>query len=240
MPVYIIFFLLFVTAVLLAKKTYRFRRYRRSEYRMETGKRRKKIENDKGTAGEYETSLVLEKIKGKKRFVFNAYIPKADGKGYVETDIIMIHENGIFVIENKNYSGTIIGRADREFWCQILPGRKRSFYSPVYQNQNHIRHLKSYLIRERNGLPEIPIVSAIVFNDGVKLRRIWRMGTSDVIVSLSSRAAGKIRRRIKHMDCVLDEREVEDIYRLLKDRSEVFRWVKKKHAKKVKKYMKKA
>ena len=48
-------------------------------YHLETGNKRKKVKEDKGAAGEYETSMALEKVKGKKRFIFNAYIPKRNG-----------------------------------------------------------------------------------------------------------------------------------------------------------------
>ena len=76
----------------------------------------KKVESSTGTEGEYETSLALEKrVRGKRRFVFNAYIPCRSGAS-TETDIVMIHEKGIFVIENKNYYGQVKGRADREYW----------------------------------------------------------------------------------------------------------------------------
>ena len=88
---------------------HRKKRYARSEYRRETGNKRKKVEQDAGKNGEYETSIALEKIRGRRCFVFNAYIPRADGRGSVEIDIIMIHERGIVVIENKNYSADPMG-----------------------------------------------------------------------------------------------------------------------------------
>ena len=230
--------LLVLAAALAAGKTYSFRRYRKSEYRMETRRRRRKVENDRGAFGEYETSMALEKIRGRKKFVFNAYIPKANGRGSVETDIIMIHEKGIFVIENKNYSGVVAGRADREYWSQFLAGRRYLFYSPVYQNFNHVRHIKAFLENNLEEIPDIPVFSAVVFNDKAKFLKIRKLKKTDAIVCHSRKVKSKIRRKLRHQDSILDENEIDKIYLLLKSRAEVFRWVKRSHRKKVEKYKK--
>ena len=196
------------------------------------------MEKDKGSSGEYETSISLEKIKGKKYFVFNAYIPKAGGKGCVETDIIMIHEKGVVVIENKNYSGVVKGKADRTYWEQILNGRRYTFYSPVYQNMNHIRHIKDFLENRGAASPSLPVFSAVVFNDKIRRLKIKRKWKSEAVICRSRKAPAKIQKKLRHGERALDEREMEELYRELKSRSEVFRWVKRSHRKKVEKYKK--
>lgn len=205
-------------------KTRKKREYQRSEYRAETRKRYKKVESSTGTEGEYETSLALEKrVRGKRRFVFNAYIPCRSGAS-TETDIVMIHEKGIFVIENKNYYGRVKGRADREYWEQIVSGRRKWFYSPIYQNQGHIRHLRRLL--EEEGCRRLPMVSVVVFNDRLKRLQVRKKGR-DVIVCKSRRAAGKINRRLRHMEKVLDDEQLEKIYELLKEQTRPFWWVRR-------------
>lgn len=233
--IYLFILLLFVISIGIAKKTSKYRRYRRSEYRTETRKRRKKVEKDRGATGEYETSVALERIRGNKYFVFNAYIPRSGGKGCVETDIIMIHEKGIVVIENKNYSGIVKGRMDRTFWEHYLGGKRYTFYSPVYQNISHIRHIRSFIEDHIDGVSLIPIFSVVAFNDKIeklKVRRKWRSGT---IVCRSCQAQKKIWRRLKRQEIALDQGKMDEIYQLLKSRSQVFRWVKRNHRKQVEK-----
>ncbi len=213
-----------IMAVLLILWLFRSRRKRkfgRSVYRAETGKRLKTVEKGKGTEGEYLTSLALEKkIRGRALFVFNAYLPCRSG-GSTETDIIMIHEKGIVVIENKNYGGRVKGRADREYWEHVLPSGRRTFYNPVYQNQNHVRHLKR-LLGEKGW--KIPVMSAVVFNDRLERLRVKRCGT-DAVICRSRKAAGKINRRLKKMETVLDEQELEAVYGFLKEQTRPFFWV---------------
>ncbi len=212
-------------------KTRESRRYRRSEYRAETGKRRKKVERDKGTSGEYQTSLVLEKgIKGNRRFVFNAYIP-CGNKGSTETDILMIHEKGIFVIENKNYYGKVKGKGDQAYWTHIMPGRTVTFFNPIFQNEGHIRQLKRFL-KEKGW--EIPIVSVIVFNDRARLGRIPLKG-KEAIVCRSRRSAVKINRKLRHMEKILTPEEVDQVHRILKICASPSWWEKRSHKKYVKK-----
>ena len=217
---------------------HRKKRYARSEYRRETGNKRKKVEQDAGKNGEYETSIALEKIRGRRCFVFNAYIPRADGRGSVEIDIIMIHERGIVVIENKNYSGEISGRADQAYWQQRLSGKRTGFYSPVYQNISHVRHVRSFLKNHMDGRQSPPVFSAVIFNDRIqklKIRRKWR---SEAVICVSKKASKKIWKKLKRQESVFSEAEMEELYRLLKSRAEVFRWVKRRHRKKVIKYKK--
>ena len=57
--------------------------------------------------------MKMKNYKGK--ILFNLYIPTADGK-YTQVDILFISPKGIFVIESKNYSGTIIGNEYDEKW----------------------------------------------------------------------------------------------------------------------------
>ncbi len=210
-------------------KTREKRRFKRSAYRAETGKRLKTVEKKRGTEGEYLTSLTLErKIRGRKRFVFNAYLPCRSG-GSTEADIILVHEKGVVVIENKNYGGRIKGRADREYWVQILPSGRRTFYNPVYQNQSHVRHLKRLL--EEKGW-RVPVLSAVVFNDRAERLQVRRKG-ADVILCRSGKAAGKINRKLGRMEAVLDERSLEEIYGFLKEQTRPFFWVRNGQKKRV-------
>ena len=59
-------------------------------------------------------------------------------EGYtVQIDHVVISEYGVFVIETKNFRGTIYGSAEIKRWVQINKGKKRRFYSPIIQNNRH-------------------------------------------------------------------------------------------------------
>ena len=50
--------------------------------------------------------------------------------------MLMIHENGIFVIESKNYSGWLFGDYNQLNWTQSFPnGEKHKFYNPIKQTK---------------------------------------------------------------------------------------------------------
>ena len=62
--------------------------------------------NELGEIGEYVTAHTLQDDLGLK-VVRNIYLP-VDSK-FTEIDMIAISSHGLFVIENKNYKGLIIG-----------------------------------------------------------------------------------------------------------------------------------
>lgn len=133
--------------------------YRKTDY----GKSHKeglwKILIDDGALGEYKTSRQFEDVKFNHKIIYNCYIPKYNGET-TEIDIIAITENGVWVIENKNYNGWIFGDAYSKKWCQTLHKNKFFFYNPIWQNKNHIKYLTTVL----NTIPESYFKSIIVFN----------------------------------------------------------------------------
>ncbi len=93
-------------------------------------------------------------------------------------------------------------------------------------------------VLEQKGIPPLPLISVVVFNDKGRLKRVRKLKREKAIVTTSRKAAGKIKRRLRFMETVLEEKDMDEIYRILKERAEVFRWVKKNHRKKVEKYKK--
>ena len=101
-----------------------------------------------------------------KKIIRNAYIPHYGST--VETDIIMITEYGIFVIESKNYSGWIFGSEYNRYWTQMLnKNSKYKFYNPIAQNRTHIKALSDHL----NIHPSY-FRSCIVFSNNAELKKI--------------------------------------------------------------------
>lgn len=130
-----------------------------------------KMKFDIGRYGEYLTYKSLKDYEKKgAKFLFNVYVPKEDGE-FSEIDVVMIHPNGIFVFESKNYSGWIFGNEKQLYWYQTLPqGRgkshKEKFYNPILQNKGHIKHLKNFLNEEVN------MYSLIVFSKRCTLKDV--------------------------------------------------------------------
>lgn len=112
----------------------------------------------RGEAGE---NMVIKKlgqtIEGK-QYVVNNFLFSVDGKS-AQIDHIFINDNGVFVIETKNYSGRIYGKDSQTYWKQVLAyGRyKNKFYNPVMQNETHIKQLQKILPAST------PVHSLVVF-----------------------------------------------------------------------------
>ena len=101
-------------------------------------KRPKPTVEEIGAEGEKQVKSVIEDYDGE-QYVFNNYMAKRDSKTS-QIDHIVINKYGVFVIETKNYAGTIFGRVDQQKWTQVLAGgnKRNKFYNPVKQNATHI------------------------------------------------------------------------------------------------------
>ncbi len=82
-----------------------------------------------------------------------------------QIDYLILSRYGIFVIEMKNYSGTIIGDEYKDNWLNIMGKKKHYFLNPIYQNHGHIKVLESLF--KLNGDIYRPIVC---FSDKVDIQ----------------------------------------------------------------------
>lgn len=185
-----------------------------------------------GRAGEERTVQQLEKLRGYKKILRNLYVPCPDGRNTAEIDIVVIHEKGIFVVENKNYSGKIYGDEREQYWLQVQKesGKrwKKHFYSPILQNQSHIRNMAKYL--HERGDWEISYLSVIVFNDSAKLKRI-RIFREDTLAANCRKARRKIRKKIRWKPKNLTRREINEIFEELKRLEDPGKKIRREHGK---------
>lgn len=114
----------------------------------------------RGIVGEYRVRLAIGRSKPEKQYVLNDYTVSVEGRSS-QIDHIVIRENGIFVIETKNYSGRIYGTETQDEWVQTLHyGRvKNKLRNPLKQNATHIYRLKKLLPGRR-------FFSVVVFVQG--------------------------------------------------------------------------
>ncbi|MBR6793979.1 MAG: NERD domain-containing protein [Clostridia bacterium] len=116
-------------------------------------------ERGKGYYGEFLLFCELHKsITGNGKILMNLNVP-VDNSKTTEIDLILIHETGIYVFENKHYKGTIYGKDTDATWTQYFRTVKNeTFKNPIEQNRYHIRAIK-------NLFPEAPVHSCIVFTN---------------------------------------------------------------------------
>ncbi|WP_341702102.1 nuclease-related domain-containing protein [Ferrovibrio sp.] len=79
----------------------------------------------------------------------------ANGRPY-QIDVLAWIGDSFFVIEVKNYSGTIKGWETDQDWTQILGGQRFRFYNPLRQNYGH-------LMAMRENFPALPFEGLVVF-----------------------------------------------------------------------------
>lgn len=142
--------------------------YETSEYFKQTHISYAMLQTQDGTQGEFEAyrQLANADLRGIS-FVFNREIPKKDGL-FTEIDMILLHKTGIVVLENKQYSTVIYGKATDYDWTIINhSGHKKSIYNPIKQNENHVNALQEYLLSKNLYTNEnkIPIYSVVAFTD---------------------------------------------------------------------------
>lgn len=200
--------------------------FRRKQKQKELEQRQRK----KGYEGEMDTYFHLKKIRGYKKILHQVYIPKINS-GVSEIDFIVIHEKGIFVVENKNYGGCIYGKEEDFYWTQVLKkGNSRNFYNPVRQNQSHIKHLKRFM--SDYEFFQIPYVSVITFNDRSFLKKI-KVGKTTAVVTSAGKVRKRLRKLLRRLPKTLTRKQVNEIFYYLQKETGSSAGERRKHVKQV-------
>lgn len=207
----IIYLVIFITIII--SLIFKYHEYYQSGYFQETKKSFFEVYFNKGTSGEYALYKPLSKLPGYKKFIFNVLIPKPDHQT-TEIDLILLHETGIYVLENKNYGGWIFGKENQRYWCQTLKGRfgveKYHFFNPIFQNRNHIKWLKRYLNNYN-----FPYFSLVVFNDRCTFKSIYISNHDYKLIYLSD-LSPTITSLINTNKKILSVNEIDLLYKNLK------------------------
>ncbi|CAM3017152.1 nuclease-related domain-containing protein [Paenibacillus sediminis] len=97
----------------------------------------------KGELGEYKIDIQLSQMPKEYMYLNDLLVknPKSS-TGYSQIDHVIITPYGLFVIETKNYQGTIYGGKDRKTW---LINGKFKMMNPLMQNYGHIQALKNFI-----------------------------------------------------------------------------------------------
>lgn len=207
---------------------YKLKKYKEESYYKITNVTYFNVRYNTGRYGEYLTYKHLKDFENQgAKFLFNIYIPKTNDET-TEIDVLMISPKGLFVFESKNYSGWIFGSDNQKYWYQTLPsGRydshKEKFYNPVFQNNTHIKYLKS-MIGE-----QIPIHSIITFSDRCTLKNV-KIKYSNVYV-INRYQVYKLVSSIynNNLENYLSDMQIDEIYNSLYPFTQVDDNIKQKH-----------
>ena len=227
----IIIAIIIIWGMVIVKYTQENKKYKASSYAKQSQKSFINILGDKGARGEYRTSEQLDKAPFEKKLLFNVYIPNRSG-ALTELDIIMISTKGIYVIENKNYSGWIFGDEKSKNWCETIKGKKYFFYNPVKQNKSHIKNLEKVL-----QIGEEKYQSVIVFNNNANLKKIST--ESNNLHVITSRQLEKFLQKQSMITNQLTTEEIEEIYKKLLPGTQLNEEEKKQHIERIQKQYKK-
>ncbi len=120
----------------------------------------------KGRKGERKVRRQLNKLPSSKYRVLNNLL-FATPHGFTEVDHVVVSRHGVFVIETKNYNGSIYGNGDNQNWKHYIGRREHDFLNPIKQNHGHIVAVRKIL---RNTFPEMEYISIITFPPTTKLK----------------------------------------------------------------------
>ena len=144
------------------------------------------ITGTKGAQGEKQVARHLRWLNGQKYIVLSdLMLPRRNGLTQIDHVVVSVY--GIFVIETKNYHGTICGTDRKEFWTQLLHGRQYSLRNPFRQNYAHIQALMQLL-----ELDEDPFFSIVAFADDAVLEIEQEADAEEQLVHFR-----QLRRRIR-------------------------------------------
>lgn len=159
----------------------------------------------KGFIGELIVSTAIKKTatEDKVQYLINDVILKDETGKTSQIDHILINQNGVYIIETKNYKGTIYGDEWDFNWIQELNnGDQYEFYSPVRQNQTHINMVKKALQMQ------VPVYSIIIFVrgniDNVNSNKVYKLKAFTENIKYNE----KIRISVE---------TVEEVYTILQD-----------------------
>ncbi len=195
------------------------------------------VANRKGEIGEYKINIQLDQLPKEYKHIKDVMVKNTKGKtGYSQIDHIMISPYGIFVIETKNYQGTVYGGKDRKVWSV---NGKFKMMNPFKQNYGHIQALKAF-IDEKYHPFFISMVSftkrcTFKLND-TELRKIASNELLVYDVELSDYIARKVSiNKHQYKEPFLTDSEIQKVYALIEKTNITDPTIRKQHVDSLKK-----
>lgn len=201
-----------------------------------TKEEKERIAKRKGELGEYKIDIQLDQLPKEYKYLSDILIKNPKGKsGYSQIDHVVITTYGIFVIETKNYQGTVYGGKNRKTWSV---NGKFKMMNPFIQNYGHIQAIKDILDKKYHDL----FISMVSFTkrctfkiDELDFRKI---GTNELIVydvELSDYIHRKVSvLKIHHKEPLLNENDISIIYNAILEANIEDQVIREKHVQSLK------
>jgi hypothetical protein len=180
-------------------------------------KNNEEIANRKGELGEYKINIQLDQLPKEYKYLSDVLVenPKAKS-GYSQIDHIALTPYGIFVIETKNYQGTIYGGKTRKTWSV---NGKFKMMNPFVQNYGHIQAIKDILDKKYHDA----FISMVSFTKRCtfKIDELdFRMIASNELLVYDVELSDYIHRKVSvlkihHKEPLLNEEDISIIYKAI-------------------------
>lgn len=112
----------------------------------------------KGEQGEKKVISVLDRIKEDHFLLNNVTLVNASSQMSHQIDHVLIHPNGLFVIETKNYSGEITVDPASGKWTKRIRAKTSKISDPLRQNKSHAIALRKALKSRCKPIPVVVFV----------------------------------------------------------------------------------
>lgn len=198
-------------------------------------RRKEKVANRKGELGEYKIDIQLDQLPTSCKSLSDLLIKNPKSKtGYSQVDHVVIAPYGIFVIETKNYQGTIYGGKKRRSWSV---NGKHNVLNPFIQNYGHIEALKTS-IQERFHKHLYSIVS-FTKRCTFKVELDLRKAESDELIIYDIELLDYLHKKeiyvkVKKEKALLEEHEIDRIFQAIKQANIIDPVARKEHVESLK------
>lgn len=126
----------------------------------------KKVMQNKGE--EMVNNIIKNIAKEKQGYYLTDLLFKIED-GYTQVDHLLILEEGVYVIETKDYNNcTIKGDLTQMNLYAQYGSRTYKMYNPIFQNEKHIKFIKEF-IRKKFRILNPPIFNIVVFTGNAKI-----------------------------------------------------------------------
>lgn len=145
-----------------------------------------------GELGEYKINIQLDQLPKNYKYISDLLIPNSYAKsGYSQIDHVILTSYAIFVIETKNYAGTIYGDRKRAKWSV---NGKFPMMNPFNQNYGHIQAIQTVLknVESSRFISMVSFTRRCTFKVNEELRKI----KSDDLIVYDTELSEYITRKI--------------------------------------------
>lgn len=189
-----------------------------------------RLANRIGELGEYKIDIQLDQFPKNYKHISDLLIENSKSTtGYSQIDHLMITPYGIFVIETKNYEGTIYGGKERKTW---LVNGKFKMMSPLVQNYGHIQAIKNFIDKSFHEffISIISFTKRCTFKIDEELRKIQSNELVIYDIELTEFINRKVAiNKLIHKEPLLSDQDIDLIYNTLTEANITDPTIRKQH-----------